>query len=303
MKKQKFTALTVDGKGNKGNYSVRAAGSDEAAKKMLKQGHFPLAKPETVVGKLSYAGRQNLSSEDFAIPETRQYPIPDISHARNALARVSQHGTLVESQRVMQAVYTKYPELNKAADQGTKLPPTVTGPASLRRYAAAMARRQNIARQGGPEKHFAVLGEDNHGQEGIAVVDAPNAEIASVRLEQRGVHPYHKPVEQSLRFNKGNAITQVHDDGDLTAIVNGKKVVVTVGGEAFEQVPAAQAALIKQNLGSNVMAMKARLTNQLERGKLPGAPRTSGVAKLPPPPRRIQVHRTRQGALTRRSDR
>ena len=278
MKKQKFTALTVDGKGNKGNYSVRAAGSDEAAKKMLKQGHFPLAKPETVVGKLSYAGRQNLSSEDFAIPETRQYPIPDISHARNALARVSQHGTSVESQRVMQAVYTKYPELNKA-------------------------RRQNIARQGGPEKHFAVLGEDNHGKEGIAVVDAPNAEIASVRLEQRGVHPYHKPVEQSLRFNKGNAITQVHDDGDLTAIVNGKKVVVTVGGEAFEQVPAAQAALIKQNLGSNVMAMKARLTNQLERGKLPGAPLVHGVPKLPPSPRRIQVHRTSHGALTRRSDR
>lgn len=301
MKKQKFTALTIDGKGNKGNYSVRATDSDEAAKKMLKQGHFPMVKPEAVVGKLSYAGRQNLSSEDFAIPETRKYPIPDISHARNALARVSQHGTSVESQRVMQAVYTKYPELNKAADQGDKLPPTVTGPTSLKRY--AMARRQNIARQGGPEKHFAALGEDNHGQEGIAVVDAPNAEIASVRLEQRGMHPYHKPVEQSLKFNKGNAITQVHDDGDLTAIVNGKKVVVTVGGDAFEQVPAAQAALIKQNLGSNVMAMKARLTNQLERGKLPGAPLVHGVPKLPPSPRRIQVHRTRHGALTRRSDR
>ena len=62
--------------------------------------------------KLSYKERQGLSKSQFALPgkgegpEGKQggsYPIPDESHARNALARVSQHGTTAETAKVKSA--------------------------------------------------------------------------------------------------------------------------------------------------------------------------------------------------------
>ena len=37
--------------------------------------------------------RNRMKNSTFALPERRAYPIPDRSHAQNALARVSQHGT------------------------------------------------------------------------------------------------------------------------------------------------------------------------------------------------------------------
>ena len=44
------------------------------------------------MAKLTTAKRKAIPSKDFAGPD-RSYPINDASHARNALARVSQHGT------------------------------------------------------------------------------------------------------------------------------------------------------------------------------------------------------------------
>jgi len=67
--------------------------------------------------KLSYRARQQLSDSDFAIPEERRYPIPDIAHARNALARVSAFGTPEEKARVRRAVYSRYPELKKGREE------------------------------------------------------------------------------------------------------------------------------------------------------------------------------------------
>jgi len=63
--------------------------------------------------KLSYQARKKLPSSAFVYPKERKYPIHDIEHARNALARVSQHGTPEEKKRVRAAVYKKYPELKK----------------------------------------------------------------------------------------------------------------------------------------------------------------------------------------------
>lgn len=60
-------------------------------------------------GPLSYEERQKLPESAFAIPERRAYPIMDESHARNALARVSAHGTEEEKRRVRAAVKRKYP--------------------------------------------------------------------------------------------------------------------------------------------------------------------------------------------------
>ena len=74
--------------------------------------------PELDEDKLSYKERQGLSKSQFALPgkgsgpEGKQggsYPIPDESHARNALARVSQHGSEVEKAKVRAAVKKKFP--------------------------------------------------------------------------------------------------------------------------------------------------------------------------------------------------
>jgi hypothetical protein len=65
------------------------------------------------MAELTTEQRNDLSDSDFAIPQERKYPIHDISHARNALSRVSQHGTPAEQTAVREAVYAKYPELDK----------------------------------------------------------------------------------------------------------------------------------------------------------------------------------------------
>lgn len=64
--------------------------------------------------KLNARKRKRISSKQFAIPSKRKYPIHDKSHARNALARVSQHGTAHEKRRVRAAVRRKYPSLAKS---------------------------------------------------------------------------------------------------------------------------------------------------------------------------------------------
>lgn len=63
------------------------------------------------MGTLSGKSRGRMKSSMFALPGKRKYPIPDLSHARNALARVSQHGSPAEVKQVRAAVYRKFPSL------------------------------------------------------------------------------------------------------------------------------------------------------------------------------------------------
>ena len=65
------------------------------------------------MAKLTSAGRKRIKGSNFALPAKRAYPIHDMSHARNALARVSQHGTPSEKATVRRKVYKKYPSLKK----------------------------------------------------------------------------------------------------------------------------------------------------------------------------------------------
>lgn len=55
--------------------------------------------------------RKKLSKKSFALPGKRKYPIPDKAHARNALARVAQHGSPAEQKQVRAAVKKRYPSL------------------------------------------------------------------------------------------------------------------------------------------------------------------------------------------------
>ena len=63
------------------------------------------------MAKLTAKQRSKLRKSQFALPAQRKYPINDKSHARNALARVSQHGSASEKRRVRTAVHSKFPSL------------------------------------------------------------------------------------------------------------------------------------------------------------------------------------------------
>ena len=65
------------------------------------------------MAKLTSAERNSLNSSTFALPGERKYPIPDRSHAANALARVSQHGSPSEKKAVRAKVHAKYPGMGK----------------------------------------------------------------------------------------------------------------------------------------------------------------------------------------------
>lgn len=62
--------------------------------------------------RLTTESRDSLPDSSFALPG-RRYPIEDIVHARNALARVSQDGTPAEQREVRRKVHGKYPELEE----------------------------------------------------------------------------------------------------------------------------------------------------------------------------------------------
>jgi len=61
------------------------------------------------MAKLTSDERNSLKSSTFAIPGERKYPLNDASHARNALARVSQFGSPAEKAAVRRKVHAKYP--------------------------------------------------------------------------------------------------------------------------------------------------------------------------------------------------
>ena len=59
--------------------------------------------------------RKKLSKKSFALPGKRKYPIPDKAHARNALARVAQHGSPAEQKKVKAAVSKRFPSREERA--------------------------------------------------------------------------------------------------------------------------------------------------------------------------------------------
>lgn len=64
------------------------------------------------MAKLTSAKRDAIPTSEFAGPD-RSYPIEDKSHARNALARVSQFGTAGLKAKVREKVYRKYPDIKQ----------------------------------------------------------------------------------------------------------------------------------------------------------------------------------------------
>ncbi len=77
------------------------------------------------MAKITTRGRRRLTRSKFALPPRRtgksktakgvrgRYPIHDKAHARNALARVAQHGSPSEKARVRAAVRRRFPSIGK----------------------------------------------------------------------------------------------------------------------------------------------------------------------------------------------
>jgi len=69
------------------------------------------------MAKLTAQARKKIPSKDFAGPD-RSYPIEDKNHARNALARVAQHGSAELKAKVKSKVHRKYPGIKMKMDGG-----------------------------------------------------------------------------------------------------------------------------------------------------------------------------------------
>lgn len=77
------------------------------------------------MAKLTTAGRNRLPGSTFAL-SGRRYPINDPNHARNALARVAQHGTPAEEATVRRKVHAKYPSIGKSDHHLAHAPPRIS---------------------------------------------------------------------------------------------------------------------------------------------------------------------------------
>jgi hypothetical protein len=64
---------------------------------------------------LTPKGRKRIKEANFAVKKggEKKYPVHDEAHARNALARVAQHGTPAEKKAVKAKVAKKYPKIGK----------------------------------------------------------------------------------------------------------------------------------------------------------------------------------------------
>jgi hypothetical protein len=69
------------------------------------------------MAKLSAKRRDDLPAATFAGPH-RSYPIPDASHARNALARASQNAPSELKAKIRAKVHKKFPGIQMAMDGG-----------------------------------------------------------------------------------------------------------------------------------------------------------------------------------------
>lgn len=63
---------------------------------------------------LTAKSRNALPDSAFALAG-RRYPIENASHARNALARVSQNGTPEEQSQIRSALHRSYPDIDQGA--------------------------------------------------------------------------------------------------------------------------------------------------------------------------------------------
>ena len=65
------------------------------------------------MARLTQKERDALPESDFAL-SGRRYPVQNESHARNALARIAQHGTPDEKRTVRAKVHERFPGIEES---------------------------------------------------------------------------------------------------------------------------------------------------------------------------------------------
>ena len=63
------------------------------------------------MAKLNAAKRNKLKAGSFALPGKRAYPIPDASHARNALSRAAHNASPAEQATIKRKVKARFPAI------------------------------------------------------------------------------------------------------------------------------------------------------------------------------------------------
>ena len=118
-KVQKRTKKWMDKKGQKGApglNAMKARTAEHEARRGVKKEEVVLEKD------LNAAERRALPDSDFALPgkgkgpegkQAGSYPIPDLTHARAALAMVAKYGTPEEKEKVRAAVKRKFPDIQQ----------------------------------------------------------------------------------------------------------------------------------------------------------------------------------------------
>lgn len=82
--------------------------------RLFSNGGATMPHMDILLAVLDKDARDALDASEFAIPSERKYPIPDIVHARVALAFVAKNGTPAEQAQVRAAVKKKFPQLSES---------------------------------------------------------------------------------------------------------------------------------------------------------------------------------------------
>ncbi len=78
-----------------------------------------LAEADLNLATLTAKARKALKPSDFVFPSERAYPIHDLAHARNALARGAQNETGARLATIRAAIYKRYPQLKKGSSDNS----------------------------------------------------------------------------------------------------------------------------------------------------------------------------------------
>lgn len=148
---------------------------------------------EKRAAELSDAARENIPASEFAVSkrlakksgdevragEEGKYPIPDRAHARNALARVAQHGTPAEVAAVKAKVKKAFPDIDVDGEKKASLFDAIAARKENEKWAAAAKLAEN--------ENF------SHGAElaGLGILAVPAAaSVIGKKFKMPGLHRF-----------------------------------------------------------------------------------------------------------------
>jgi hypothetical protein len=186
---------------------------------------------DTNLAVLTSKARKDLPKTAFVYPDEERYPIHNIAHGRNALARVAQNGSPEEQAKVRAAVYRKYPQLKKNATNMADL----LKEASARRLGLSESKLQppggSMTLLAMSEEQMERLGLSDEAKEfqreqnkEIKKLGIQLAESKKVERETSVANKIAKYKEEKLDAFPGLLrefeVTALSDDGDIAVKLN-----------------------------------------------------------------------------------